>query len=70
MAKAGPMPDHLEAVRRAAATLRDAERATDKARETLRLRMIAAARAGANNSEIARAAGVSRQWVGKIVEEG
>ena len=64
------MPDHLEAVRKAAAALREAERATDKARENLTVRMLQAYEAGESRSAIARAAEVSRQWVGRIVEEG
>jgi DNA invertase Pin-like site-specific DNA recombinase len=62
------MPDHLERVRKAAETLRTREKAVDQARETLRQRIIEAARAGESRSAIARAAGVSRQWVARLLE--
>jgi DNA invertase Pin-like site-specific DNA recombinase len=62
------MPDHLELIRRAAETLRTRERAVDEAREKLRQRIIAAAQAGESRSAIARAAGVSRQWVSRLLE--
>jgi DNA invertase Pin-like site-specific DNA recombinase len=62
------MPDHLELVTRAAEALRTRERAVDEAREKLRRRIIDAAQAGESRSAIARAAGVSRQWVSRLLE--
>jgi DNA invertase Pin-like site-specific DNA recombinase len=61
------MPNHLELVRRAAEALRTRERAVDEARENLHRRIIDAAEAGESKSAIARAASVSRQWVGKVL---
>jgi DNA invertase Pin-like site-specific DNA recombinase len=61
------MPNHLELVRRAAEALRTRERAVDEARENLHRRIVAASQAGESKSAIARAAGVSRQWVGKVL---
>jgi DNA invertase Pin-like site-specific DNA recombinase len=57
-----------EEVRRAAETLRTRERAVDEAREKLKQRIIDAAQAGESRSAIARAAGVSRQWVSRLLE--
>jgi DNA invertase Pin-like site-specific DNA recombinase len=62
------MPDHLELVRRAAETLRTRERAVDEARAKLRQRIIEAVHAGESRSAIARVAGVSRQWVSRLLE--
>jgi len=59
---------HLELVRRASETLRAREKATDEARAKLRERILEAASAGESRSAIARAAGVSRQWVSRLLE--
>jgi hypothetical protein len=62
------MPNHLDLVRRAAEALRTRERAVDEARAKLHDRIFAAARAGESRSAIARAAGVSRQWISQLLE--
>ena len=62
------MPDHLAAVRKAAEALRAREKAVDEARAHLRQRIYEAADAGASRSAIARAAGVSRQWIANLLE--
>jgi DNA invertase Pin-like site-specific DNA recombinase len=59
--------NHLELVRKAAEALRTRERAVDAAREQLHRRIVEAGAAGESKSAIARAAGVSRQWVGKLL---
>jgi DNA invertase Pin-like site-specific DNA recombinase len=64
-----PMANHLELVRRAAEALRTREKAVDEAREKLRQRIIDAAGAGESRSAIARAAGVSRQWISRLLEK-
>jgi len=61
------MPNHLDLVRRAAEALRTRERTVDEAREKLQRRIMDAAKAGESKSAIARAAGVSRQWIGKLL---
>jgi len=58
---------HLDAVRKASEALRARERAADEARGRLRERILEAAKAGESRSAIARAAGVSRQWVSHLV---
>jgi hypothetical protein len=62
------MADPLKRVERAAEALRTRERAVDAARDELQAAMLAAWKAGKSKSAISRAAGVSRQWVGKLVE--
>lgn len=62
------MADHLKRVERAAAALRAREDAVDAARDELHRAILASWKAGESKSAISRAAGVSRQWVGKIVE--
>jgi len=64
------MANHLDPVRRASEALQKRESAVDEARETLRQRIIEAARAGESRSAIARAAGVSRQWISRLLETG
>lgn len=64
----GRMANHLELVRRASEALRTRERATDEARAKLHERVLEAAEAGESKSAIARAAGVSRQWVARLLE--
>ena len=68
VANAAAMPNHLELVRRAAEGLRTREKAVDAAREKLHERIREAARAGESRSAIARAAGVSRQWITRLLE--
>jgi DNA invertase Pin-like site-specific DNA recombinase len=68
MAKPPQMPEPLEAVREAAERLRRAQDATDEARDELTRQIYAAADAGLSRSAIARAAGVSRQWVSNLLE--
>jgi len=63
------MPNHLELVRRASEALKTREAAVDEARARLRQRIVEAARSGHSRSAIARAAGVSRQWVSRLLEE-
>ena len=62
------MPDHLEAVRRAAEELQAHERAADAARAKLHQRILAAFEAAESKSAIARAAGVSRQRIARLLE--
>jgi AraC-like DNA-binding protein len=61
------MPDHLATVRKAAERLTARQKATDEARDQLRQRIYEAADAGHSMSAIARAAGVSRQWVANLL---
>jgi hypothetical protein len=61
------VPNHLELVRKAAEALRKRETAVSEAREQLHRRIVEADEAGESKSAIARAAGVSRQWVGKVL---
>jgi hypothetical protein len=61
------VPNHLELVRKAAEALRTRERGVDAAREQLHRRILEADEAGESKSAVARAAGVSRQWVGKVL---
>jgi hypothetical protein len=63
------MPSHLDLVCRAAEALRTRERAVDDARAKLQQRIFEAARAGESRSAIARAAGVSRQWIARLLEK-
>jgi hypothetical protein len=61
-------PDSLAAVRTAAEALRESRGATELARATLHQTIREAAEAGASLSAIARAAGVSRQWIANVLE--
>jgi hypothetical protein len=67
VANGWPVPNHLELVRQAAETLRASENVVDVARGQLHRRIVDADKAGESKSAIARSAGVSRQWVGKIL---
>jgi hypothetical protein len=68
LAKSPGVPgDPLQDVRRASERLTARSRATDAARDELRTRIYAAADAGCSMSSIARAAGVSRQWVAMLL---
>lgn len=62
------MAKELEAVEQAADSLRAHEKATEAARANLTRRIYTAADAGHSRSAIARAAGVSRQWVSALLE--
>lgn len=64
----GGVADDLDRVRRAAEALRTRQRAVDEAREKLLLTVARAAKAGHSQSAIARAAGVSRQWIARLLE--
>lgn len=63
------MPDHLTAVRKAAERLRTRQSAVDDARAELNDRIYAAARAGVSMTKIAAAAGVTRQWISRLLEK-
>jgi Homeodomain-like domain len=60
--------NHLEAVRKAAEALRMRETAAFEAREKLHAKIVEAGDAGESKSAIARAAGVSRQWIARLLE--
>ena len=63
------MPDPLEKVRNAAERLARADRDASKARVSLRQEMRQAHEAGASFSAIARAAGISRRYVQRLLSE-
>jgi hypothetical protein len=58
----------LQAVEHAAERLRERERASEEARRNLREWVVAAFEVGESKSAIARAAGVSRQWIAQLLE--
>lgn len=68
MANRDAMANPLDHVRKAAEALRAREKATDEARAKLHERILEAAKAGESKSAIARAAGVSRQWITRLLE--
>lgn len=61
--------DSLAAVRTAAEALRESQGTTKLARADLYRKIREAAEAGASLSAIARAAGVSRQWIANVLEQ-
>jgi hypothetical protein len=63
-----PMANPLQDVREAAEALTRAQGHVDEARTELTRRIYAAADAGESRSTIARAAGVSRQWISNLLE--
>jgi len=62
------MAKHLEVVTQAAEALRSHEEAVEAARARLTVRIYEAADAGHSRAAIARAAGVSRQWISALLE--
>lgn len=62
------MADPLVSVSKAADRLAARQAATDEARERLYAAILAAYQAGESKAAIARAAGVTRQWVMTILE--
>jgi transposase-like protein len=62
--------DPLAVVARAAAALERSEERANEARTALRLAIVAAYREGASVSAIARAGGVTRQYVSRFVKYG